>query len=368
VTTLVLAAGERACLTVGPLTFVLQPTQEGRRVGGRARVRHWDREVWMGASLAFHAAILLVFFLMPPRPPQLTLELLPARAHAALVNVERDVDLWFDGPIGGTGTRHEGESGATGSPTAESSPRRFALEGRARPREARPASRSARGGIDHAGALGVLAQLSSAWDVPSSPYASGPAVGADPTSALGALMGDSMGDSLGAGGLGLRGTGRGAGGSGRGTVGLGTLGTLGHGAGTGSGQGYGSGYGAGAGGFRGRRSGVPHTCGPGCAVEVRGSLSREAIRRVVRQHLNEVRFCYEQGLIERPDLGGRVTVSFVVSGTGSVQSASIASSTITSPRVEGCIASAVRRWTFPAPDGASVVLVTYPFVLDSMDG
>jgi TonB family protein len=324
-------------------------------------VKHWDREVWLGASLAFHAAILLVFFLMPPRPPQFTPELLPADTHALLIQDEHPVDVWSLGQVGGTGTRHAGESGAMGSPTAESASRRFAIEGRARAREARPASRSAREVIEDAGALGVLAQLSSAWDVPSSPYASGPAIGADPMSALGALMGDSIGDGFGRGGLGLRGTGRGAGGSGRGTVGLGTLGTLGHGAGRGEGQGYGSGYGAGAGGFR--RSSVPIITAES-AGDVRGSLSREAIRRVIRQHLNEVRFCYEEDLIERPDLAGRVTVSFLVSGTGSVQSASIASSTMASPRVEGCVASAVRRWTFPTPDGAGVALVTYPFVFD----
>jgi hypothetical protein len=29
------------------------------------------------------------------------------------------------------------------------------------------------------------------------------------------------------------------------------------------------------------------------------------------------------------------------------------------------VASAVRRWTFPAPDGGGLVSVTYPFTLES---
>ncbi len=55
------------------------------------------------------------------------------------------------------------------------------------------------------------------------------ALGNDPMSALGSLMGDQVGSNYGFGGLGLRGTGRGGGGTGEGTIGLGNLGTIGHG-------------------------------------------------------------------------------------------------------------------------------------------
>jgi TonB family protein len=89
------------------------------------------------------------------------------------------------------------------------------------------------------------------------------------------------------------------------------------------------------------------------------------IRRVIRRHINEVRFCYEQELAQRPDLSGRVTVSFIISATGAVQTSSVANTTLNNARVEGCVAQAVRRWTFPAPDGGGAVLVNYPFVLDS---
>ncbi|AKF11715.1 AgmX/PglI C-terminal domain-containing protein [Sandaracinus amylolyticus] len=164
------------------------------------------------------------------------------------------------------------------------------------------------------------------------------------------------------GGLGIRGTGRGGGGSGEGTIGLGNLGAMGHGAGDGTGQGYGSG----AGGSSGRRAAVPQVRFG--QAEVRGALSSEVIRRVVRRHVNEVRFCYEQELAARPDLEGRVTVGFVIGATGAVQGAGVTDSSLGNPRVEGCIAQAVRRWTFPSPDGGGVVAVTYPFVLESSGG
>jgi TonB family protein len=89
---------------------------------------------------------------------------------------------------------------------------------------------------------------------------------------------------------------------------------------------------------------------------------------VIRQHLNEVRFCYEQGLSGQPDLSGRVTVAFLISPSGAVQSASVPSSTLGAPTVDACIAKAVRRWTFPSPEDGGVVFVKYPFMLKPASG
>jgi TonB family protein len=126
-------------------------------------------------------------------------------------------------------------------------------------------------------------------------------------------------------------------------------------------------------GFRTWRSPVP-TVQIG-AADVRSgaapnppALSREVIRRVLRRHQNEIRFCYEQELAQRPDLAGRVTVSFIINATGAVQTASVANTTLSNARVEGCIVQAVRRWTFPEPDGGGIVGVSQPFTLRSSGG
>jgi TonB family protein len=100
-------------------------------------------------------------------------------------------------------------------------------------------------------------------------------------------------------------------------------------------------------------------------ADVRGSLSRELVRRVVQRHINEVRFCYEQGLMRRPELVGQIAVAFVITASGSVASASVARSTLADPPVEGCITTAVRRWYFPAPEGGGTVSVHYPFDLST---
>jgi TonB family protein len=173
-------------------------------------------------------------------------------------------------------------------------------------------------------------------------------------------MGDQIGTNHGLGGLGMRGTGRGAGGNGEGTVGLGGLATIGGVPGGGSGGQYGDG----TGGFGNRAARVPRIRPLG-DPEIRGSLSHEVIRRTIRRHINEVRFCYEQELAQRPDLAGRVTVSFIIGGTGTVTTATTMNTTLQNARVEGCLVQAVRRWTFPAPDGGGVVGVNYPFVFDT---
>jgi TonB family protein len=93
-----------------------------------------------------------------------------------------------------------------------------------------------------------------------------------------------------------------------------------------------------------------------------GGLSREQVRRTVRTHINEVRFCYEQALQRRPDAEGRVAVTFMISPSGAVSSAS-ASSTVSDAQVGTCVEQAVRRWTFP--QSPSPTGVTYPFVMES---
>jgi len=98
-------------------------------------------------------------------------------------------------------------------------------------------------------------------------------------------------------------------------------------------------------------------------AEVRGSLSKEIIRRIIRRHLNEVKHCYQSGLAKDPGLSGQVVVQFTVGATGQVVMSKIQSSTMKSPAVESCITQAVRRWLFPKPEGGGIVIVSYPFVL-----
>jgi hypothetical protein len=103
---------------------------------------------------------------------------------------------------------------------------------------------------------------------------------------------------------------------------------------------------------------------PAAARVPDGRLDRDIIRRIVRAHINEVRHCYNQALARDPNARGRVAVRFTIASDGKVADADVDESTLRDPAVAPCIAGAVRRWTFPRPEGGGAVVVTYPFVLE----
>jgi hypothetical protein len=178
---------------------------------------------------------------------------------------------------------------------------------------------------------------------------------------LGGLIGNQIAEAYGAGAPGIIGTGNGGGETGKGTIGLGNFGTIGKG---GSG-GNGSGYGRGVGGLGPRRARAPVVI-PG-QPSVRGSLDKEIIRRVVRMHANEVKYCYDQELVNHPALSGRISVQFTILAHGEVATSLLQSSTMNNARVESCVVQAVRRWSFPYPIGGGIVITSYPFNFDPGD-
>jgi TonB family protein len=355
-------------------TFITKPVSAGRKVaGGVDLLPLVPPLMYMAGAGLFFMIFLVILYFAPPSGSGLNFDLLDENSRLVQYmmeppeTLEEETPEWLqddnqDDQEGGKGKRHKGEEGQMGKKEAQKTNNRYAIEGPEDNEDLHMAREEAREQARTAGILGVLQQTTGAWNSPTSPFGRDTALGADPMSALGALMGDQIGENFGFGGLGLRGTGRGGGGTGEGTIGLGNLGTIGHGGGGGDG----SGYGRGAGGFSGRSARVPRIRQG--AADVRGSLSKEVIRRVIRRHINEVRFCYEQELNSRPDLGGRVTVSFIISSSGAVQSSTVANSSLGNQRVESCIATAVRRWAFPAPEGGGIVVVNYPFMLDAAGG
>ncbi len=89
----------------------------------------------------------------------------------------------------------------------------------------------------------------------------------------------------------------------------------------------------------------------------------EIIRRIVRRHINEWRYCYQKELCASPALQGRLVVRFTIGPAGRVLTSRVTSSTLGHHRVERCVARSVRRWLFPKPRGGGIVVVHYPLVL-----
>jgi hypothetical protein len=244
-----------------------------------------------------------------------------------------------------------GPSGKAGDRNAPVAQRRMAIKGPADNPNVRLDAGQVLKQLERTTILGMLKPAA------DSPFAEvmdrSPALGRDAESVLGDMHSPLTGLAYGVGGLGEIGTGRGGDGTGEGTIGLAKIGTLGV-AGGGPGR-YGSGVG---------RLGTRHAHPPEIIIghaEVRGTLDKEIIRRIIRRHMNEVRFCYEQGLTHQPSLAGRLVVSFMISPKGEVMSSLMQSATFNAPSVSSCVVQAVKRWEFPAPTGGGLVQVSYPF-------
>ena len=93
-----------------------------------------------------------------------------------------------------------------------------------------------------------------------------------------------------------------------------------------------------------------------------GALPASANDEVVRKHLAQFRYCYQRRLAQRPDMSGKVAITFTIAGDGSVSAASVSRSALSDPEVESCMVGRFLRLKFPAPNGGGIVRVTYPFI------
>ena len=102
-------------------------------------------------------------------------------------------------------------------------------------------------------------------------------------------------------------------------------------------------------------------------AKVEGSLDKDIIRRIVRAHINEVRYCYNKQLQEHPEQKGRVVVKFTIGPNGNVDDAALDMTRPEDPQMTAlgeCTTERVRKWRFPKPPGAENVIVTYPFLFE----
>lgn len=101
----------------------------------------------------------------------------------------------------------------------------------------------------------------------------------------------------------------------------------------------------------------------GKTVRVQGGMSREAVKRVIDQHIDEISFCYESALMDFPALMGNIVFEWKILLSGKVGEVRIKSSTIQGSSIHNCIKQAIKTWRFPQPKHTEVV-VSYPFVFN----
>ncbi len=98
-------------------------------------------------------------------------------------------------------------------------------------------------------------------------------------------------------------------------------------------------------------------------VKIEGGMSREMVKRVIDQHLDDITYCYETALINNPSIMGRIVFEWKILMSGRVGEIRIVASSVNSHDIHDCIKRAIKSWQFPKPVGAEVV-VSYPFIFD----
>ena len=100
---------------------------------------------------------------------------------------------------------------------------------------------------------------------------------------------------------------------------------------------------------------------------VEGGLEKDVIAGVIKEHLGQIRYCYERELSANPKLSGKLKVKFVINGDGGVETQSVAETTLNSAKAEECILRRIATWKFPKPQGGVKVMVSYPFLFKSVN-
>ena len=361
---LALGEGARAKIDFGDASVLLRPVSAPHKnpvplsVDGQALG-------FTGGVTMVALALLAVMFSIPADMKSLSLDNTSALQRIATFNIKPPEDKVEPMPAwlakaapeaGGRSKAHKGPPGKMGNPKARAATGRYQLQG---PKN-NPNPQLAH---DYAAQVarnsGVLAVLKNSGGPFSSVFSnSESAIGSDANTVLGGLTGTQVAEAYGVpGGLGIVGHEKGGDwGPGMGTVGNGRIGTSGIGAGSDP-------YKHGIGNFRDHK--VPH--GPELIVGVataRGGMDKDIIRRVIRQHVNEIKFCYDQQLMKNADLWGRVVVQFTINANGQVISSAVQSSTMNDMGVEQCVAGTLRRFEFPKPQGGGIVMVSYPFAFN----
>ncbi|MCT4643258.1 MAG: AgmX/PglI C-terminal domain-containing protein [Bacteriovoracaceae bacterium] len=95
---------------------------------------------------------------------------------------------------------------------------------------------------------------------------------------------------------------------------------------------------------------------------VLGSMDPDVIRRILREHLPQFRYCYQKELDKSvgSNISGTVGLQFTIGASGHVSKAGVKSSTLPS-NVRGCVVRVLKGIKFPRPMGGGTVDVNQPF-------
>jgi len=96
---------------------------------------------------------------------------------------------------------------------------------------------------------------------------------------------------------------------------------------------------------------------------VLGALDPAIIDRILREHLPEFRYCYQQELVKNSSTSGKITMDFTIGSGGRVSKSNIKGKF--SSGGSGCVKRVLSKIQFPQPKGGGVVQVKKPLTFSA---
>lgn len=105
-----------------------------------------------------------------------------------------------------------------------------------------------------------------------------------------------------------------------------------------------------------------YTAGIPSETVVLGSMDPDVIRRILREHIPQFRYCYQKQLDRSTkNLSGTIRLVFTIGASGYVSRAGVDGRTALPSSVKGCVINVLRGIQFPRPLGGGTVDVKQPF-------
>ena len=106
-----------------------------------------------------------------------------------------------------------------------------------------------------------------------------------------------------------------------------------------------------------------YTAGMPSETVVLGSMDPDVIRRILREHIPQFRYCYQKELdrASNDNLSGTIGLQFTIGASGHVSRAGLSGRTRLPGPVKRCVVNVLRGIQFPRPLGGGTVEVKQPF-------
>ena len=106
---------------------------------------------------------------------------------------------------------------------------------------------------------------------------------------------------------------------------------------------------------------VTYTAGIPYKTVVLGGMDPDVIRRILKEHIPQFRYCYQKELDKsKAPMSGVLKLNFVIGSSGHVSKAGVSAKSPLPVKLKGCVVNVLKGIKFPSPLGGGVAEVNQP--------